>query len=266
MASRSFGRLVTMRDELDEAVTAYTARAAEKMRRQKLATASLQVGAPLHWGIALRAKNALNGQRQFACWARAFLRDRRKILAKLKIDTLVMLIGDKAAGKSNQMRSVFEEFELHHFYGGYPAPDNIKKNYYVHPDMDLFLRLSSPHEMREGYDDIHNDIQNGWVDHRRRYKVFFPAQVTPTSKLIGGEDLFIKLFSDFDIRRGFAVWLNPDASNRQPFKVSSTMSLFMSSRRYVSALAIDSLAAHPSANPRTNAINARLLADMLFRI
>ena len=43
MASRSFGRPVTTRDELEEAVSAYTARAAEKMRRQNLATASLQV-------------------------------------------------------------------------------------------------------------------------------------------------------------------------------------------------------------------------------
>jgi DNA polymerase V len=43
MASRSFGRAVTLRDEMEEAVAAYTARAAEKMRRQNLTTASLQV-------------------------------------------------------------------------------------------------------------------------------------------------------------------------------------------------------------------------------
>ena len=43
MVSRSFGRPVMKRIEMDEAVAAYTARAAEKMRRQKLATASLQV-------------------------------------------------------------------------------------------------------------------------------------------------------------------------------------------------------------------------------
>jgi DNA polymerase V len=43
MASRSFGRAVTLRNEMEEAVAAYTARAAEKMRRQNLTTASLQV-------------------------------------------------------------------------------------------------------------------------------------------------------------------------------------------------------------------------------
>ena len=43
MASRSFGRPVTLPAEMTEAVATYTARAAEKMRRQRLATASLIV-------------------------------------------------------------------------------------------------------------------------------------------------------------------------------------------------------------------------------
>ena len=43
MASRSFGRPVTLPAEMAEAVAAYTARAAEKMRRQRLATSSLIV-------------------------------------------------------------------------------------------------------------------------------------------------------------------------------------------------------------------------------
>jgi DNA polymerase V len=43
MASRSFGRPVTKLAELREAVASYTARAAEKLRRQHLATAHLMV-------------------------------------------------------------------------------------------------------------------------------------------------------------------------------------------------------------------------------
>ena len=43
MASRSFGRPVTALPELREAVASYTARAAEKLRRQHLATAHLMV-------------------------------------------------------------------------------------------------------------------------------------------------------------------------------------------------------------------------------
>ena len=43
MASRSFGRPVTMLADMREAVAAYTARAAEKLRRQHLATAHLMV-------------------------------------------------------------------------------------------------------------------------------------------------------------------------------------------------------------------------------
>lgn len=43
MASRSFGRPVTTKHDLEEAVSSYTARAAKKMRRQNLATASLIV-------------------------------------------------------------------------------------------------------------------------------------------------------------------------------------------------------------------------------
>jgi DNA polymerase V len=43
IASRSFGQAVETRRGLEEAVSVYTARAAEKMRRQDLATASLTV-------------------------------------------------------------------------------------------------------------------------------------------------------------------------------------------------------------------------------
>ena len=43
VASRSFGRIVTERDEMLEAVSAHTERAAEKMRRQSLATSRLSV-------------------------------------------------------------------------------------------------------------------------------------------------------------------------------------------------------------------------------
>jgi hypothetical protein len=188
------------------------------------------------------------------------------IMSTTKIDTLVMVIADQNGGKSNQMRSIFEEFELHHFYGGYPTSNSIARKYYVHPDMDLFLRLSSWHEKNESYSDVKNDIKNGDSEMTRRYKVLVPAQVTPTKKLVGGEDLFIQLFVDFQIRRGFAVWLSPDRSGRPTFCISPAMAAFMSSHRHVSALAIDSLAAHPSAAPLKNSINARLLADLLFRV
>ena len=43
LSSRSFGRAVTSRAEMEEAVATYTARAAEKMRRLSLATARLSV-------------------------------------------------------------------------------------------------------------------------------------------------------------------------------------------------------------------------------
>lgn len=67
------------------------------------------------------------------------------------IDTLVLVIADQGAGKSNQIRSLFEEAELHGVYGGYPTSDNIRRNYAVHPDIDLLVRLSSWHERKETY-------------------------------------------------------------------------------------------------------------------
>src|SRR5208282_6708031 len=104
-----------------------------------------------------------------------------------KIDTLVLIIGDQNGGKSNQMRSIFEEFELYHYHNGYPQANMIARKYYVHPDMDLLLRLSSWHEKNKTYDDVKEDISNGYSDGRHRYKVLVPAQVTPTAKLVGGE-------------------------------------------------------------------------------
>ncbi len=181
------------------------------------------------------------------------------------IDTLVMLIADQNGGKSNQIRSLFEEPELHAYYGGYPSQRNIARKYHVHPDMDLFVRLSSWHERNETYTTVKTDLASGYSDPRRRYKVIAPAQVTKTAKLVSGEDLFMRLLQDFDVRRAHAVWLSPDRSSRTSFQLSPAFAAFLSANRHASALAIDALALHPSAAPKTNTINARLLADLLFR-
>ncbi|MGH7028073.1 hypothetical protein [Brevundimonas sp.] len=181
------------------------------------------------------------------------------------IDTLVLVIADQGAGKSNQIRSVFEEAELHGAYGGYPTSANIRRNYAVHPDVDLLVRLSSWHERGESYAQVKADLKAGHVDPVRRYKVIAPAQVTATPKLMAGEDLFIRLHADFNIRRSYAVWLHPNVAGNNPFAISPSLASFLSANRSASALGIDSAALHPSASPAQNSINARLLGDLLFR-
>lgn len=183
----------------------------------------------------------------------------------MQIDTLLMMIADQNGGKSNQMRSIFEEHELYSEYGGYPSQNNIARRYIVPPDIELYLRLASWHERSENYAQAKSDIINGRQELSRRYKVFVPAQVSKTAKLVGGEELFIKLMVDFKVRRGFVVWLSPDRSDRRPFSLSARFSAFMSNHREVSALAVDSHALHPSASPSSNSVNARLLTDLLFR-
>ncbi|MBX9616153.1 MAG: hypothetical protein K2X25_11210 [Caulobacteraceae bacterium] len=181
------------------------------------------------------------------------------------IDTLLLVIADQGSGKSNQIRSLFEEAELYSAYGGYPKSANIRRNYEVHPDVDLLVRLSSWHERGESYAQVKADLKAGHTDPKRRYKVIAPAQVSATSKLAAGEDLFIKLHTDFDIRRSYAVFLHPNVAGGPAFQVTSNLASFLSKTRSASALAIDSAALHPSASPAANSINARLLADLLFR-
>jgi hypothetical protein len=120
--------------------------------------------------------------------------------------------------------------------------------------------------MGENYATVKRDIRAGYIDNRHRYKVLVPAQVISKSTLPHGEDLFMRLFSDFEIRRAFAIWISPDRSMRQNFGLSRKFTTFLSNRRHVSALAIDGIAAHPSANPAQNSINSRLLCDLLFRV
>lgn len=182
------------------------------------------------------------------------------------IDTLVLVIADQGSGKSNQIRSLFEEAELYGAYNGYPTSANIRRNYDVHPDVDLLVRLSSWHERGETYSQVKTDLRNSPSNSKRRFKVIAPAQVTATPKLMSGEDLFIRLHADFDIRRAYAVWLSPNAHNNSPpFQVSAKLAAFLSVTRSASALSIDSQALHPSKAPAQNSINARLLADLLFR-
>lgn len=183
----------------------------------------------------------------------------------MQIDTLVMVIADQNGGKSNQMRSIFQEPELHAVFGGYPHQRNIPDRYLVGPDIELYVRLTSWHEAEQSYAKVRSDITKNRHEPKRRYKVFVPAQVTRTAKLLAGPDLFTKIVTDFDVRRAYAVWLNPDSSSRTPFALDPTFASWMSAHREVSALAIDSLALHPSISPAVNSINARLLTDLLFR-
>lgn len=96
----------------------------------------------------------------------------------MQVDTLLMIISDKNGGKSNQLRTIFEEHELHAVYNGYPTSSNIARHYLVAPDIELFIRLSSWHEKGESYSNVRSDIIGGRQDPRRRYKVFVAAQVT----------------------------------------------------------------------------------------
>ena len=188
------------------------------------------------------------------------------------IDTLVIVLGDQNAGKSNQIRTIFEEYELGSGLGGYPTSSNIKSRYLVGRDVELYVRLSSWHEKGQDYTRLKSDLTSHHRCAERRYKAIIPLQISATvptddgqKGLAGGEDLVIKILKDFDVRRSFVVWLNPDVSRRKPFEISPKMAKFMSKRPSLSVLAIDSLALRPSAAPTTNSINSRLLADLLFR-
>ena len=125
----------------------------------------------------------------------------------MQIDTLVMLIADQEGGKSNQMRSIFEEPELHAVFGGYPHQKNIANRYLVGADIELYIRLTSWHEAEQDYAKVKQDIIKARQEPKRRYKVLVPAQVTPTRQLVAGPDLFRKIATDFDVRRACAVWL-----------------------------------------------------------
>jgi len=183
----------------------------------------------------------------------------------MQIDTLVMIIADQNGGKSNQIRSIFQESELYNIYNGYPIQNNIARRFNIDPDIELLVRLSSWHERGEDYNTVKADLKNGFSDPRRRHKAIVAAQVTRTPNLVSGDDLLMQILADFDVRRAYAVWLSPDCSGRSPFKLSSAFASLLSTNRHVSALAIDAEALHPSAAPKANTINARLLADLLFR-
>ena len=190
----------------------------------------------------------------------------------MNIDTLVVIFGDQNAGKSSQIRTIFEEFELHPFYGGYPTSSNIASRYLVGRDVELYVRLSSWHEKGEDYATLKSDLKSAQRCPDRRFKALIPLQVSPTHPngegakgLASGEDVFIQILKDFDVRRSFGIWLNPDRNTRKPFTVGPKLATFMSKRPSISVLAIDSLALRPSVSPTMNSLNSRLLADLVFR-
>jgi DNA polymerase V len=113
MASRSFGRAITTLAELREAIASYTARAAEKLRRQHLATAHLMVlrNQPLQTGRrpALRraaSTSAGGDERQRQADRRGACRPRRDLARRLSLQKGRRRFARSASGRGGAGRVV----------------------------------------------------------------------------------------------------------------------------------------------------------------
>lgn len=72
----------------------------------------------------------------------------RKMYRGIHIERALFMIGDQNTGKSTQLRSMFLDWRLGN-QGNIPTARNVRNMYALSNERWLYLRLTSPHEMRE---------------------------------------------------------------------------------------------------------------------
>lgn len=126
-------------------------------------------------------------------------------MPRFHFERALFVVGEPDAGKSTQLRSMFRDRRFG-TRGLVPANRNLPETYRLSNERSLYLRLSSPHEMRETLRDFLEQswrkIESNTPKEGRRWNFAcalqpFPARKKMTAKLE-------------TICRRFAYWFEPE--------------------------------------------------------
>ena len=130
----------------------------------------------------------------------------------LYIERALFLVGDRSAGKSTHLRSMFEDCRFHTF-GEIPTPAETRETVKLSNERNLFIRIMSAHEteltLKQYFDKIEEKCQPGrWCF----AGALWPA---PGNKIKENLAEIIEAFVDrFEPERVRLCFLSPDHNNK----------------------------------------------------
>ena len=124
------------------------------------------------------------------------------------IERVLLVAGAQNTGKSVQMRSMFLDPRLG-TSGQIPEAPNLPNVYALSPYRRLYLRLTSPHELRESSDRFLEKIEEN-TDGRYRWNVASAVQIDAAENMPNLIDIVAALDERFSPERIRVAILSPD--------------------------------------------------------
>ena len=125
----------------------------------------------------------------------------------------LFIVGEPNAGKSKQLRSIFLDKRLG-TNGKIPAGNKLPELYPLSNERCLYLRLTSPHEMKEAIDKFLNKtaakMTSNKLRHRRRWNFACPLQPVAANRMPDVVRTCRAFVRHFNAERTRVVFLNPD--------------------------------------------------------
>ena len=124
------------------------------------------------------------------------------------IERVLLVAGAQNTGKSVQMRSMFLDPRLG-TSGQIPEAPNLRNVYALSPYRRLYLRLTSPHELRECLDRFFEKIEEN-TDGHYRWNVASAVQIQAGGNMPNISELVTALEERFSPERIRVAILSPD--------------------------------------------------------
>lgn len=140
-------------------------------------------------------------------------------MPKLYVERILVVAGDRNAGKSTQLRAMFLDPRLGED-GVIPTRTRLDETYEFSPNRRLYLRLTSPHERDESPSQFVRKIRNRAFE--GRWCIALASQLTATRKmpdLVGTVRVLRRAFSPECIRVAILDPMYGGAKNGIPLRI-----------------------------------------------
>ena len=124
----------------------------------------------------------------------------------------LFIVGEPNSGKSNQIRSMFRDRRLG-FAGEIPTAKNLRDVFSLSNERWLYLRLTSPHEMKEFLEDFLKKTEDEIKKHNSngvRWNFVSPLQPNAANNMPDAVEAVTAFYTRFHPERTRVVFLSPD--------------------------------------------------------
>lgn len=148
-------------------------------------------------------------------------------MPRFHFERALFVVGEQDSGKSKQLRSMFRDWRLGK-KGVIPTNNKLAEIYRLSNERSLYLRLTSPHEMKESLPEFLEGLWDKFTDNTpsegRRWNAACALQPFPANRMRSTLPTICKHFSAwFEPERIRVAFLSPDRHGKLLQKKHATL-------------------------------------------